>query len=271
MPVMKVGAVDLEYEDAGSGPPVILVHSSASGLRQWRSLVALLSGRHRVIAVNLFGYGRTSPWPAAQPLTLADEAELVAAAAERAGEPVVLVGHSLGGAVALETAARFPDRVRLLVAFEPILFGHLAAHGPGAAYSEVMDLARRFDVVARAGDWDAAGALFIDYWASSGTWAAMPERRKQITLAMLPPVLHEWAMATAALRPLAGWRAIAAPVHLIGALDSRAPTRAVIALLAQAYPHWPVHEVACGGHMAPLSRPDLVNPLLADIIAGRRV
>ena len=93
--------------------------------------------RYRVIAVNLFGYGNTSPWPAARPLTAADQAELVAAAAALAPEPVALVGHSLGGAVALEAAAQLGDRVRVVIVFEPILFGHLEAHGPADAYDEI--------------------------------------------------------------------------------------------------------------------------------------
>ena len=262
MPVIKAGAYDLEYADTGSGPAVVLVHSSASGLRQWRRLVESLQDRYRLIAVNLFGYGRTSPWPGARTLSVADQAELIAAAAELAQEPVALVGHSLGGLVAMEAAARLFDRVRTLIAFEPILFGYLQAHGPASAY-EIANLANRFNALAQAGDWNAAGECFIDYWAAPGTWAAMPEDRKVNTMAMLPPVVHEWRMATAGVRPLEGWGAIAVPVHLIHAADSRAPTRAIVKLLAETYPDWRRHEVPSGGHMAPLSRPDLVNPLIA--------
>jgi len=268
MPVIKAGAFDLEYTDTGSGPAVILIHSSASGLRQWRALTETLQGRYRVIAVNLFGYGKTSSWPGTRPMSAADQAELVAAAVALASEPVALVGHSLGGAVALEAAARLTDRVRVLVAFEPILFGHLKAHGPAAAYDEIANLARRYGEVAQAGDWNAAGEWFIDYWAGPGTWAAMPDERRQNTLAMLPAVVHEWDMATSGIRPLAGWRAITAPVHLIHAADTRAPTRAIVNLLAKTYPNWRVHQVPSGGHMAPLARPDLVNPLITAAIDG---
>jgi pimeloyl-ACP methyl ester carboxylesterase len=266
MPVIKAGPFDLEYSDVGSGPAVVLIHSSASGLRQWRRLTEALQDRHRVIAVNLFGYGRTSPWPGARPLTAADQAKLVAAAAALADRPVALVGHSLGGAVALEAAAALGERVRTLVVFEPILFGSLQIHGPAAAYDEIADIARRFTALGRAGDWNAAGELFIDYWANPGAWAAMPAERRQSTMAMLPPVLHEWDMATSGLRPVEGWRAIAAPVHLIQAADTRAPTRAIVTLLKQHYPEWHLHEVLSGGHMAPLSRPDLVNPVIAAAI-----
>jgi pimeloyl-ACP methyl ester carboxylesterase len=87
---------------------------------------------------------------------------------------------------------------------------------------------------------------------------------------MLPPVLHEWVMAMTGTRPLAEWRAITAPVHLIQAADTRAPTREIVKLLAQNYPEWRAHEVAAGGHMAPLTRPDLVNPLVEAIVEEHR-
>jgi pimeloyl-ACP methyl ester carboxylesterase len=268
MPVIKAGAFDLDYTDTGSGPAVILIHSSASGMRQWRALTEALKDRYRVLAVNLFGYGSTSPWPGTRPLTLADQAELVAAAAALAPGPVALVGHSLGGAVALEAAARLGDRVRVVIVFEPILFGHLETHGPADAYDDIARLAHRFNELAQAGDWNGAGELFIDYWARPGTWAAMPEDRRQNTMAMLLPVVREWDMATSGLRPLDGWRAITAPVHVIRAADSRAPTLAIVALLAKTYPDWRMHEVAAGGHMAPLARPDLVNPVIAAALDG---
>jgi pimeloyl-ACP methyl ester carboxylesterase len=143
----------------------------------------------------------------------------------------------------------------------------LKAHGPADTYREIADLAGRFSELARAGDWNAAGELFIDYWSAPGTWGAMPEERRQATAAMLPPVVHEWNMALG-MRPLDGWRAIAAPVHLIRAADTRTPTREIVNLLARTYPDWHRHEVPSGGHMAPLSRPDLVNPLMAAILAG---
>ena len=114
MPLIKAGSFDLEYSDTGSGPAVILVHSSASGMRQWRRLSDTLANRYRVIAINLFGYGTTTPWPGTRPLTAADQAGLVAAAAALAPEPIAIVGHSLGGAVALEPP-RGRDHLSLLL------------------------------------------------------------------------------------------------------------------------------------------------------------
>src|SRR5262249_4996367 len=152
-----------------------------------------------------------------RPLAPADEAGLVGAGAALAPAPVALVGHSLGGAIALEAPARLGGRGRVVIAFEPILFGPLAAPGPAGAYYQIAALAHRFIALAQTGDGTAAGECFIDYWARPGTWAAMTEERRQNTQAMLPPVPHEWAMATTGLRPLEGWRAVTAQVHLIRA------------------------------------------------------
>jgi pimeloyl-ACP methyl ester carboxylesterase len=268
MPVIKAGAFDLDYTDVGIGPAVVLVHSSASGHRQWRRLVETLQSRYRLIAVNLFGYGKTSPWPGTRALTAADQAELVVAAAALAPEPVALVGHSLGGAVAFEAAAKLGNRARVLIVFEPILFGHLRAHGPASAYDEIANVAGRYNELARTGDWNAVGEWFVDYWTGPGTWAAMPDERKQNMFPMLPAVMHEWGMATGGIRPLEGWSAITAPVHLIRAADTRTPTREIVKLLAKTYPAWHVHEVPSGGHMAPLARPDLVNPLITAALDG---
>jgi pimeloyl-ACP methyl ester carboxylesterase len=179
------------------------------------------------------------------------------------GEPVALIGHSLGGAVAFELAARFTHRVRVLIAFEPILFSHLKAHGPASAYDEIAGLARLYKQLALIGDWNAAGQTFVDYWTGPGTWDAMTDERKQKMLKMLPAVVHEWDMAMTGVRPLEDWVAITAPVHLIHAADTGTPTREIVRLLAKSYPTWHVHEVSCGGHMAPLTRPDIVNPLFA--------
>src|SRR5437764_1354365 len=154
MPITRAGPFDIDYEDVGLGPAVVLLHSSASGNRQWRRLTDELKDRYRLIAVNLFGYGATTPWAATEELALGDAADLVATVADRVGEPIALDG----------------------------------------------------------------------------------------------------------------WSAIAAPTHLIGAADSRAPTWTIAALLAEANPSWRLHDIACGGHMAPLARPDVVNPLIAQLL-----
>ena len=262
MPVIKTGGFTVDYIDMGSGPAVVLLHSSASGNRQWRRLIDNLKDRHRVIAINLFGYGETSPWPGKRPLTAADQVELIAGAIAAVPGPLALVGHSMGAVVAFEAAVRFNTRVRALVAFEPIFFADLKAHGPADAFLEIEGMAGRFNQLAARNDWDGVGRHFIDYWAAAGAWEAMSDKARQITRAMLPAVVPEWDMVMSGARPLEAWKAITTPVHVIHSSDTRAPTRAIANLLGRTYTHWHAHRVPSGGHMAPLARPDLVNSLI---------
>lgn len=267
MPLIKTDTFDVEYVEAGAGPAVILLHSSASGLRQWRRLVDELKDSYRIIAVNLFGYGATSAWPADKVQTLACQARLVAQVAAQVEGRVTLVGHSLGGAVALEAALHLADRLQGLIVFEPILFSLLNAHGPADAFSEIHNLSKQYCTLGKAKDWNQAGEVFVDYWSGAGVWSAMSDERRVALRVMLPNVLHEWDAVIAPSRPLQDWGGIPVPVHVLRAADTCWPTFAIASLLANTHRQWSLHEFDSGGHMAPVARPDLVNPIIAKILA----
>jgi pimeloyl-ACP methyl ester carboxylesterase len=267
MALIHIDNFSVEFVAEGAGPTIILVHSSASGWRQWRRLIDDLKSRYRVIAVNLFGYGATSPWPNGRRQTLADQAKLVAQVAARADGQVFLVGHSLGGAVAMEAALHLGERLRGLIVFEPILFALLKEHGHAPAFSEVQELAQRYCALGKAGDWDQAGELFVDYWSGKGAWSAMSDDRKAALRRMLPNVVHEWDAVLAPAHALPDWGEISQPVHILRAADTRQPTLAVAGLLTSAHGHWTLHEFERGGHMAPVTHADMVNPVIAFILA----
>jgi len=106
MPLCSNGSITVDYTEDGAGETVVLIHSSVSGNRQWRALVDALKERFRLLAINLFGYGETPPWPGARPLTLADQAELVLTLCEETQTPIHIVGHSFGGSVAVKAATK---------------------------------------------------------------------------------------------------------------------------------------------------------------------
>jgi pimeloyl-ACP methyl ester carboxylesterase len=108
-----------------------------SGNLQWRSLTEALKERYRVLAVNLFGYGDTTPWPENAVQTLADHADLVLALCSNSRGPVFIVGHSFGGSVALKAALRLGHKVAGLVLLEPNPFYLLSQHKRHAAYEEI--------------------------------------------------------------------------------------------------------------------------------------
>ena len=59
---------------AGTGTPVLLLHSSASTNAMWAPIIDVLKARFRAIAPDLIGYGRTDPWPAEYAFTPAEKA-----------------------------------------------------------------------------------------------------------------------------------------------------------------------------------------------------
>ena len=108
-------AVGMRYFVGGAaGLPVVLVHGWTGAAANWVELAPLLAQRHRVLVPDLPGHGGSSPLPAAPNLdAYADRVSMVA---EREGMlPAVVVGHSLGGLVALRLAVRRPNEVRALV------------------------------------------------------------------------------------------------------------------------------------------------------------
>ena len=133
MPILEANQLTVDFADSGTGPPVVLIHSSVSGNRQWRSLTSELRSTNRVLAVNLLGYGATSPYVRNRPQTLGDQVALLDAVCAQMDGPVHMVGHSFGGAVALEAARHLGDRVSRLVLLEPNPFRMLDTAGRRAA------------------------------------------------------------------------------------------------------------------------------------------
>lgn len=84
------------FREAGAGPPVICLHSSASSSGQWRALTDRLADRFRVVAVDLYGYGRSLAWPGERPMYLDDQVALLEPILRAAEEPFhLVVGHRL--------------------------------------------------------------------------------------------------------------------------------------------------------------------------------
>ena len=108
----------------GSGPAVVLLHSSMSSKSQWRELIESLRDRYRLIAIDLLGYGE-SPMPG-DGYSLADEVSLVESVLARELRPheqFHLIGHSYGGVVALQLAAQSQSqRLRSLTCSSPSPF-----------------------------------------------------------------------------------------------------------------------------------------------------
>ncbi len=95
-----------------AGPWVVFVHGLFGQGKNWTTIAKALADGHRVALVDLPNHGH-SPWT--DRVDYVDMAELLAAELEHLGEPVTLVGHSMGGKVAMQLALRRPELLRALV------------------------------------------------------------------------------------------------------------------------------------------------------------
>jgi pimeloyl-ACP methyl ester carboxylesterase len=260
-PVDRIGALV-----EGRGTSVVLLHSSMSSKHQWRKLIDCMRDRHRLIAIDLHGYGETSqPW-SVDCFALNDEVllvESVLTSVLQSDERFHLVGHSYGGVVALQLAQKHPQRVRSLSLFEPIPF-HLFTNCD-AAMAEVNSMRRQLEASLGTDDGRSGAACFIDYWSGGGAFSRMPEDRQALMGKLLPKTVVEFqSVARERLRGDA-YQRIVAPTCLISGSSSPSLAHTATSILAGLLPTARHHQIPAG-HMAPLTDPSLVNPIIERFI-----
>jgi pimeloyl-ACP methyl ester carboxylesterase len=115
-------ATPLYHEVHGNGRPVVLLHGFAASSYEWRPLVPDLATTHQVVLVDLKGFGRSDK-PRDGRYGVRDQSELLVQFLVGKGlRDVTLVGHSLGGFVALLTAITRPDLLSSLVLIDTLCY-----------------------------------------------------------------------------------------------------------------------------------------------------
>jgi len=106
----NVNGINLYYEIHGSGRPLILLHGGLGSGEMFGAILPTLAARHKAIVVDLQGHGRTADID--RPISVELMAGDIAALIRHLGlEKPDIFGYSLGGGVALFTAAKYPDLV----------------------------------------------------------------------------------------------------------------------------------------------------------------
>jgi 3-oxoadipate enol-lactonase len=114
MPTLSIGRYELNYVDEGAGYPVLLVHGLAGDHTAWAPQIAALKERHRVIAFDNRGAGRSSQVD--EPISTEDLArDTLALMAALEVDRAHVLGRSMGGAIGQHMALIAPDRVQTLM------------------------------------------------------------------------------------------------------------------------------------------------------------
>lgn len=266
------------------GPPVVLVHGLDGSAANWLRVGQLLGRDHRVLAIDLPGFGRSRLGRHRSAMTA--HADLVARTTRSwTDEPVALAGNSMGGVVATLAAARHPGlahRVTLVASALPrtgagaldltILPAALSLWLPGAA-TAVAGARNRTPPAQRVRDLldlcGATGDLPADAIAEMVDVAGQRDRRDHV---------RAWGRSA---RSLWGWLARRGAFHravdavtaagdvdgvlLTGARDPIIPSSSAAAFLDR-HPTWEHVDLPGVGHVPPLEAPATT----ADTIVGRR-
>ena len=114
MSKLHVRDIDLYYEIAGQGQPILFIHGLGSSSRDWEPQVAFFAKHYQVVTFDVRGHGQSGkpPGPYSIPLFATDTAELIKSLGIA---PAHIIGISMGGMIAFQLAVSAPDLVRSLV------------------------------------------------------------------------------------------------------------------------------------------------------------
>jgi 3-oxoadipate enol-lactonase len=256
--------IAVAYDDAGSGPPVVLLHGFPFNRSMWRGQARALVETHRVITPDLRGQGDTSLGETEGAATMEEMAADVAALLDELGvEHAVVGGLSMGGYVALAFCRAFTERVRALV---------LADTRAGADTDEVRRTREENARRALAEGMAPIADAMLPKLLSAETLEHRPEvvgRVREMMLATKPEG------AAAALRGMALrrdqtdlLREIEAPTLIVvGGEDAVTPPAEAEAMRG-AIKDSRLVRIEGAGHLSNVERPEEFDLALADFLRG---
>ena len=259
----------VDYIEKGRGHTVILLHSTAAGNRQWKKLIELLSEDYHLIAPNLFGYGETDSWTGQKSQTLKDQAEIIRQFVPLDGSKFSLVGHSFGGSVAMMAAKLFKPQTEKLISIEPNPNYLLRDMGRSDDFNEILAMRDCIKTNGAAEKWEVAAEVFADYFNGRGAWEAMDVDRRQKFISALKPNYHEWDPVMNENTSMKEWKScLPEKTTVLSCVKTINSISGIINLLRSNMTTWDFIEYQEGGHMAPLTMPNIINPLVAKVLRG---
>lgn len=255
----RAGLPALAWREAGDGRPVVVVHGFPADGRVFDGqLRAAASGRleARLLAVDLPGFGRTpAPGPQVEVLSVDALVDALATFLEELGlDRVVIGGLAIGGYLAIELAARHPERVGglVLIGVKPV--PDAAANGPRR--EEVARLALEHGSAAVAAELANEPFAATTGPAPRARFRGMIEEADPAAIAALVRGLHRRPDPVPALEAIA---AAGIPALVIAGADDPFTKPADARRLADMLPGSPFEEIPGAGHLPPLEHPAAVT------------
>jgi pimeloyl-ACP methyl ester carboxylesterase len=249
--VVTVQGLEIAYERAGSGPPLVLVHGAAESGRVWQPQIEALADEFAVVAWDEPGAGRSSDVP--EDFGLADYAACLAGLIEALGAaPAHVAGLSWGGTVVLELYRRHAEHVGTLI-FADSYAGWKGSLPDAEVRARVAGAGRMLAAPAAAFDPTLPGLFAV------GPPAELAGLMAEIAAAVRPQSLRTQTAVMAAADQRDLLPRVAVPTLLIwGELDARSPLE-VARQFEQAIPDTTLVVLPGAGHLSNLERPGAFN------------
>jgi pimeloyl-ACP methyl ester carboxylesterase len=265
--------IKLFYTDQGQGTPMLLIHGFGANIFTWRHIVPELAHDHRVIAVDLKGFGQSDK-PLDERYSAADQAALLAQLIEdRDLHDLTLVGHSYGGGIALLLALEADDRLKGRIA-KLILLDTLAYPQTIPTFFQMLDMPVVSQIGVRAVpvSWQIEVALKIAYFddtkidpaevdayseplkTAAGKHAMIHSARQ-----IVPPDLEEIS---------ARYNSITLPTLIVWCDHDRIVPLGVGLKLRRSMPNSRLRLVQDCGHMPQEEQPEAVLGLIHAFLSG---
>jgi len=254
----------------GNGITVVLLHSAMSSKLQWYKLMYSMNKEYQMIAVDLYGYGE-APFPDnPETFCLSDEISMVEtliADIIPGDTPFHLVGHSYGASVGLRWCYKNPERFLSMSLYEPVAYHLLPKDG------EVLEKVRqeqdRVDSFVQKGEYKEGAQQFIDAWNGPGTFASYPKEVQDLFLQGAKKLPLGFRALMDEPLTLEDYSRLDVPVCLMAGQKSPLSARTIAQLLSENLKDCRFHWINAA-HMAPVTNPELVNPIIESFIRGIR-
>lgn len=257
------GGYRTNYHDAGSGPPVVLLHGSGAGVSgwaNWRGQMPVFSERFRVLVPDLVGFGYTERLEGFEYRLMETWVEQMLAFFDALGlERVDVVGNSFGGSVALALAVRAPQRIRRMV-----LMGSGGVREPMTAeldelwgYTPSVDNMKKIMQIMAYDH-----ALVTSEIAELRYRASLRPGVQETFERLFPPPRQRWLDAQ--VQPDEALRALEHPVLIVHGREDRVMPPAGSFKLLELLPNAQLHVFGKCGHWTMIEHRDRFNRLVAD-------
>lgn len=255
MPTSRLNGIDIYYQEAGSGFPVVMTHGLGDCAELWTGLAEALADRYRTVSWDMRGHFRSEAPDNLAQYTQDIVVEDLRALCDHLGiERAVFGGHSLGGYTALRFYQKYPQRVAALI-----------LHGAGPGYRNAEGSQAWTDQLAKLADWQER---HFD----------RDDRRPAKELRVGAPALGE--IAQHLVRGVANVeRGVMAHPSFVDATSVRVPALVIVGegdknylasadYFGQKLPDGRKVAVPDAGHPAVLERPDIVHAAVREFLDG---